>query len=44
MSDDFLIFRKAYDFALWIYPTIDRIPKAHRPVLGAEVERGVLSC
>lgn len=43
MPDNFLLFRKSYDLVLWLYPILDRMPKAHRPVLGAEIERTVIS-
>lgn len=33
-----MIFRKAYDLVLWLYPILDRMPKAHRTILGSEVE------
>jgi len=33
-----VIFQKIYDFLLWLYPLINRIPKSHRPVLGKHLE------
>lgn len=39
MRDQLLIFQKVYDFLLWLYPIINRIPKSHRLVLGRELEQ-----
>ena len=36
--DKLIIFQKTYDFILWIYPLINRIPKSHRLVLGKHIE------
>jgi len=36
--DKLIIFQKIYDFLLWLYPLINRIPKSHRPVLGKHLE------
>lgn len=33
-----LIFQKIYDFVLWLYPVVNRIPKSHRLVLGRHLE------
>ena len=33
-----IIFQKIYDFLLWLYPLINRIPKSHRLVLGKTIE------
>ena len=33
-----IIFQKIYDFLLWLYPLINRIPKSHRLVLGKHLE------
>lgn len=38
MHEKLLIFQKAYDFLLWLYPVINRIPKSHRLVLGRNLE------
>ena len=42
MSEKLLIFQKSYDLALWLYPTINRIPKSHRLVLGRHLEELLL--
>lgn len=36
--DKLIIFQKIYDFLLWLYPLINRIPQSHRMVLGRRVE------
>jgi hypothetical protein len=36
--DKLIIFQKNYDFLLWLYPLINRIPKSHRLVLGKHLE------
>jgi len=33
-----IIFQKIYDFLLWLYPLINRIPKSHRLILGRSIE------
>lgn len=33
-----VIFQKIYDFLLWLYPLVNRIPKSHRLVLGRSIE------
>lgn len=33
-----VIFQKIYDFLLWLYPLINKIPKSHRMVLGRRLE------
>lgn len=33
-----VIFQKIYDFLLWLYPLINRIPKSHRLILGRSIE------
>ena len=33
-----VIFQKIYDFLLWLYPLINRIPKSHRLILGRSME------
>ena len=41
-SDNLIIFQKTYDFVLYIYPVINRIPKSHRMVLGKHLEDSCL--
>jgi hypothetical protein len=36
--DKLIIFQKIYDFLLWLYPLINKIPKSHRLVLGRGIE------
>lgn len=38
MEEKFIIYQKMYDFVLWLYPVINRIPKSHRLVLGKKLE------
>ena len=38
MEEKFILFQKTYDFLLWLYPIINRIPKSHRLVLGRHLE------
>lgn len=33
-----IIFQKMYDFLLWLYPMVNRIPKSHRLILGRNIE------
>lgn len=37
-----VLFQKTYDFILWMYPCINRIPKSHRHVLGRYLENTCL--
>ncbi|MFA6518618.1 MAG: diversity-generating retroelement protein Avd [Candidatus Shapirobacteria bacterium] len=37
-AEKLIIFQKIYDFLLWLYPLINRIPKSHRLVLGKHLE------
>jgi len=43
MGEKLLIFQKTYDFLLWLYPIINRIPKSHRLVLGRHLEELAIS-
>jgi len=43
MKDDFLIFQKAYDFVILIFPIITKMPKDHRFILGQQLEEKTLS-
>jgi hypothetical protein len=38
MEEKFVLYQKTYDFLLWLYPIINRIPKSHRLVLGRHLE------
>ena len=43
MCEKLLIFQKTYDFLLWLYPIINRIPKSHGLVLGRHLEELAIS-
>jgi hypothetical protein len=43
VSEKLLIFQKTYDFILWFYPIINRIPKSHRLILGRQMEELAIS-
>lgn len=36
--DKFILHQKTYDFVLWLYPVINRLPKSHRAILGKTIE------
>lgn len=36
--DKLILFQKSYDFLLWLYPLVNRLPKHHRVVLGKQIE------
>ncbi len=36
--EKFVLHQKVYDFTLWLYPIINRLPKNHRFVLGQKLE------
>ncbi len=42
-ADKLILFQKMYDFVLWLYLLINRIPKSHRLVLGKHLEEIGLS-
>lgn len=39
MEEKLIIFQKSYDFLIYFYPFINRIPKSHRQVLGKVLEQ-----
>ena len=41
--EKFVLHQKTYDFVLWLYPIINRLPKNHRLVLGKTLEELSLS-
>ena len=41
--DKFILHQKTYDFILWLYPLINRLPKNHRLILGRQLEELALS-
>jgi len=43
MVERLIIYRKLYDFVLWLYPLINRIPQSHRQILGKHVESLAIS-
>jgi hypothetical protein len=36
--DKLILFQKSYDFLLWLYPLVNRLPKHHRAILGKQIE------
>ena len=42
MLSDLKLFTKLYDLILWIYPMVNKFPKAQRFVLGQRIENSVL--
>lgn len=38
-----IIFQKMYDFTLWLFPLMNRIPKSHKTILGKQIEERGLS-
>ena len=43
MLYDLTIFQKAYDFFLWIKPTVQRFAKVHKYSLGVQLENEVIA-
>lgn len=43
MEKKLILFQKIYDFVLWLYPVINRIPRHHKTVLGRQVEELAVS-
>ncbi|MBT3249998.1 MAG: diversity-generating retroelement protein Avd [Candidatus Jacksonbacteria bacterium] len=41
--EKFILHQKTYDFVLWLYPIINRLPKNHRQILGKKLEEEGLS-
>lgn len=41
--EKFVLHQKTYDFILWLYPIINRLPKNHRHVLGKTLEELALA-
>ena len=42
MLKDLIIYQKAYDFLLWLYPVVNKFPKSQRFVLGQRIESKIL--
>jgi hypothetical protein len=42
MKDDFIIFQKMYDFTVYFFPIITKMPKSHRFILGQQLENHCL--
>ena len=42
MLSDLKIFQKIYDIILWLYPMVNKFPKAQRFVLGQRIENSAL--
>lgn len=43
MAEKLIIYQKFYDFVVWLYPVINRIPKSHRLVVGKHLEELCIS-
>lgn len=43
MEKKLILFQKIYDFVLWLYPVVNRIPKHHKTVLGRQIEELAIS-
>ena len=41
--EKFVLHQKTYDFVVWLYPPINRLPKNHRLILGKQLEELSLS-
>lgn len=41
--EKFVLHQKTYDFIVWLYPLINRLPKNHRLILGKHLEELSLS-
>ena len=41
--EKFVLHQKTYDFVLWVYPIINRLPKNHRLILGGKLEQESLT-
>ncbi|MDD5555613.1 MAG: diversity-generating retroelement protein Avd [Candidatus Paceibacterota bacterium] len=41
--NDLIVFQKAYDLALWLYPIVGRFPKNQRFVLGEQIENEIIN-
>lgn len=39
MAEQLILYQKVYDFVVWLYPVVNRIPKSHRMILGSKIER-----
>lgn len=43
MEKKLILFQKIYDFVLWLYPVVNRIPRHHKTVLGRQIEELAIS-
>lgn len=43
MLKDLQIFKKMYEFLLWLYPTVKKFPKSEKYVLGERIEKTALN-
>lgn len=39
MTEDLIVYQKAYDLLLWIKPTVERFSKVHKYSIGLELEK-----
>ena len=37
MEEKLLIFQKTYEYAVWLYFLLNRLPRNHRPILGQQI-------
>ena len=42
MVEKLLIFQKVYEFVVWLYHLLNRLPRNHRPILGQEIHSLIL--
>lgn len=42
MIEELIVYKKVYDFLLWVKPTVQRFQKVHKFSLGVQLENSVL--
>lgn len=42
IMDKLIVFKKTYDFLIWLYPCLDKFPKSQKFVLGNRIMENVL--
>jgi len=43
MIQKLALFQKTYDFVVWLYYLLNRLPRGHRPILGSHIHNLALS-
>lgn len=43
MIQKLALFQKTYDFVVWLYYLLNRLPRGHRPILGSHIHSLALS-